>query len=62
MPIYGRTNIAHNSVIFGPIPNVFIEGYSGEDYLPDKLFVGWVGCISKLSSMQTTDIMCKLAT
>ena len=23
MPIYGHTYIAHNSVIFGPIPNIF---------------------------------------
>ena len=34
MPIYEHTYIAHNSVIFGPIPNIFIWGCSGDDYLP----------------------------
>ena len=39
MPIiYGHTYIAHNSVIFGPIPNIYIFGN-----------IGWVGCIIKLS-------------
>ena len=50
MPIYGHsaypymgivhTYIAHNSVIFRPIPNIVIYGCSGDDYLP-----GGGGCV-----------------
>ena len=49
MPIYGHTYIAHNSVIFRPIPNIVIYGCSGDDYLPGG---GGGVCIIKLSSMQ----------
>ena len=43
--IYGHTFIAYNSVIFGPIPKKIIQGYSGDDYLPDLLgyFLGGLG-------------------
>ena len=41
--------LSNNSPItllhFGPIPKFFIQGCSGDDYLPDKLLFGWVGCV-----------------
>ena len=44
--------ITHNFVIFGPIPNIIMKGCSGDKYLPDYLYFGWVGYIIKLSSMR----------
>ena len=32
-----------------PIPNIVINGCSGDNYLPDRFFL-WVGCIIKFSS------------
>ena len=43
MPIYGHAYITHNSVIFGPIPNIFIYGCSRDDYLPERLLSGGWG-------------------
>ena len=34
-PIYGHEYIAHNSVIFCPIPKMFIYGCTGDDNLSD---------------------------
>ena len=48
--IYGHTFIAYNSVIFGPIPKKIIQGYSGDDYLPDRLLFGRAGCPIKFGS------------
>ena len=59
MPIYGHMYIAHSSVIFGPITNIFILGRSRDDYLPERLFFGWVGGLHNQIKLQAERERCR---